>query len=168
MTFKSLFTIALLSMALVTFTGCSKSAKKAEGEDTMSSANVTDGDMQLNADSDSGKAGSLQTVYFDYNSAKLTSTAMATLKDNAAFLSKNTIDIQIEGHCDERGGVQYNLALGEKRAGAVKKYLTGQGIAAARISTVTFGKERPLSFGHDEESWSKNRRGNFVITATNK
>jgi len=168
MTFRSVFTIILLSMALVTFTSCSKSAKKSEGEEALSSSDMSEGDLQLNADSDSGKAGGLQTVYFDYNSSKLTDTTIATLKDNAAFLSKNTIDIQIEGHCDERGGVQYNLALGEKRAEAVKKYLIGQGIAAARISTVTFGKERPLAFGHDEDSWSKNRRGNFVITATNK
>ena len=71
----------------------------------------------------------------------------------------------IEGHCDERGGVQYNLALGEKRAMAVKQYLVSMGVNSSRVSTISFGKERPVSFGHEEASWSKNRRANFVVTA---
>ncbi len=122
--------------------------------------------LALNADSDSGKAGPLQTVYFDYNSAALTSDSKSTLKANAEFLKSNkAIEVQVEGHCDERGSVQYNIALGEKRAKAVKEYLTALGIAGKRLSTISFGKERPVGFGHDETAWGKNRRGNFVITA---
>lgn len=167
---KSVLTIALLSMALTIFSGCGSSSKKHEIEGPVATAqDMADMDLEVNADSDSGKAGNLQTVYFDYNSSRLTGSAKAALKDNAEFLMKvPALDIQIEGHCDERGGVQYNLALGERRAKAVKRFLISQGIRSGRISTVTFGKERPVSFGHDEDSWSKNRRGNFVITAVNK
>ncbi len=125
--------------------------------------------LQLNADSDSGKAGALKTVHFDYNSAVIRSDAKTVLKENADFLKANeTVEVKIEGHCDERGSVQYNLALGENRAKSVKSYLTALGIAAKRMSTISYGKERPVDFGHDETAWSKNRRGNFVITAIGK
>ena len=125
-----------------------------------------DSSSMLNGDSDSGKAAGLQTVYFDFNSSALSSMAQDTLMANARILQeKGNLQIQIEGHCDERGGVQYNLALGESRAKATKDFLTSQGISSDRITTISFGKEKPLSFGHDEESWSRNRRSNFVITA---
>ena len=71
--------------------------------------------------------------------------------------------IQIEGHCDERGTVEYNLALGERRANSAKRYLTSLGIPENRISTISYGKERPLDPGHNEEAWTKNRRAHFVI-----
>ncbi len=134
-----------------------KAASEVEG--------TADG-IELNADSDSGKAGPLKTIFFEFNSARLTDAARLELDGNADFLKMvSVVEIQIEGHCDERGGVQYNLALGEKRAKAIKDYLVTVGIESNRISTISFGKERPLSFGHDEESWGQNRRGNFVITA---
>jgi peptidoglycan-associated lipoprotein len=122
--------------------------------------------LELNGDSDSNKAGSLQTVYFDFNSAALSDATKASLENNAKFLKANTtVKVQVEGHCDERGGVQFNLALGERRAKGVREYLVSQGIDGSRVSTISFGKERPVAFGHDEEGWSKNRRANFVITA---
>lgn len=152
------------------FSGCSSSEKKAE----LSESNIMTEDQdtgaddmsfELNGDSDSGKAGSLTTVYFDFNSSSLSSSTRDALESNAAFLKENaSVEIQIEGHCDERGGVQYNLALGERRANAVKQYLISMGVPSSRVSTVSFGKERPVSFGHDESSWSRNRRANFVIT----
>ena len=73
--------------------------------------------------------------------------------------------MQIEGHADERGGIQYNLALGEKRAKAVREYLVALGVAQKRIGVVSYGKEKPVAFGHDEGAWEKNRRANFVVTA---
>ncbi len=122
--------------------------------------------LELNGDSDSGKAGPLQTVYFRFDSSSLGSTTRALLEANALFLKENdNVDIQIEGHCDERGGIQYNLALGERRARAVKDYLVAAGISSSRVTIVSFGKERPVEFGHDESAWGKNRRANFVITA---
>ena len=113
---------------------------------------------------DSGRAGALNTVYFAFDSSALSTSTRRTLSANAEFLKNNPkASIQIEGHCDERGGVQYNLALGERRAMAVRNYLSALGISTSRMSTISYGKERPLAFGHDEESWSKNRRANFVI-----
>lgn len=88
------------------------------------------------------------------------------LDDNIAFLAANVaVNIQIEGHADERGSSQFNLTLGEKRAQSVYDYLTGRGVDGKKLSVISLGKEKPVSFGHDEESWSKNRRANFVVTA---
>jgi peptidoglycan-associated lipoprotein len=75
----------------------------------------------------------------------------------------SNVKIQIEGHCDERGTVEYNLALGERRANSTKKYLTSLGISPDRISTISYGKERPADPGHNEEAWAKNRRAHTII-----
>lgn len=121
--------------------------------------------MELGGDSDSSLAGSLQTIYFDFNSSELNSQFLDILKTNAQVLKENlSMQVQIEGHCDERGGIQYNLALGEKRARVIKKYLELYGVEPNRLSIISYGKERPKVFGHSEEIWSQNRRGNFRIT----
>ena len=73
------------------------------------------------------------------------------------------VKIQIEGHCDERGTIEYNLALGERRANSAKKYLISLGMPADQISTISYGKEKPLDSGHNEEAWAKNRRDHFII-----
>ncbi len=164
---KSLFFIVLIAGSL---TACSTAKKKTtEGGDN--SAVVDNGSnsgigFEINGDSDSKKAGGLVTVYFDYNSSGLRQDTIDSLQNNVAFLKKNTtVKVNVEGHCDERGSVQYNLALGEKRAKAIKEYLTSNGVEASRVSVISLGKERPLAFGHDEGAWSQNRRGNFVIIA---
>ncbi|HJK86574.1 MAG TPA: peptidoglycan-associated lipoprotein Pal [Candidatus Megaira endosymbiont of Nemacystus decipiens] len=103
-------------------------------------------------------------VLFDLNSAAITHTAAKTLKKQADFLkTHDMLMITVEGHCDERGTKAYNLALGEKRAKAVKDYLVAQGIEEMRITTVSYGKERPAVLGHDAEAWAKNRRSVVVI-----
>ena len=123
-------------------------------------------DLKVNADSDSQEAGALETVYFPFNSSDLRQNAQNSLETNAEFLKKfKSLKVQVEGHCDERGSVQYNLALGEKRAQSIKDYLVASGVEPSRITTISFGKERPVSLNHDEVAWSKNRRGNFVIIA---
>lgn len=159
---------AIATTALLVTVGCSIKPKEAAKETVPSVTTETENKgpiLELNGDSDSGKAGALQTVYFEFNSAQLTDQTKNTLKDNAEFLKKSeTIEVQVEGHADERGSVQYNLALGEKRAKSVKTYLMGLGVKVKRMTTISYGKERPLTFGHDESSWSKNRRANFVIT----
>jgi peptidoglycan-associated lipoprotein len=105
----------------------------------------------------------LQTVYFDYDSYTLRQDAQATLRTNAGVIAKySDVRIQIQGHCDERGSEEYNLALGDRRARTIMDYLVNLGIAPNRLSTITFGEERPLDSGHGEISWSKNRRGEFV------
>lgn len=163
---KKIFTLLLVAGTL-TLTSCGGGAKKSDASgETVSTDSQSASNVEVNGDSDSGKAGALKTVYFDFNSAVLTGSTKSTLDANAAFLKDNTsVQVQVEGHCDERGGVQFNIALGEKRAASVKSYLVAMGIDAARISTISYGKERPVAFGHDDSAWSQNRRGNFVITA---
>ena len=104
------------------------------------------------------------TVNFDFDSAELTVSARSTLNRQAAFLSVNPdLMIVIEGHADERGTREYNLALGERRATAVRDYLVAKGINAARVRTVSYGKERPAVSGSDEAAWAKNRRAATVL-----
>lgn len=106
----------------------------------------------------------LDTIYFGYDSYDLSSTSLATLQSNAEFLKTYTEhDVVVEGHCDERGTIEYNLALGEKRASAVREYLVGLGVDRNRVRIITFGEERPQDGGHDESAWSKNRRAAFDV-----
>jgi len=106
----------------------------------------------------------LKDIRFDYDKYDIRREDEGILKENAAFLKKNpNMKVQIEGHCDERGTVEYNLALGERRANSTKRYLVSLGISADRISTISFGKERPLDPGHNEEAWAKNRRAHIVV-----
>jgi peptidoglycan-associated lipoprotein len=104
------------------------------------------------------------TVYFGFDSSELAGEAQATLDLQAAFLNVNpTIVVIIEGHADERGTREYNLALGDRRAVAVRDYLLAKGLNAARVRTVSYGKERPAVSGSNEESWAKNRRAATVL-----
>ncbi|MEW6411576.1 MAG: peptidoglycan-associated lipoprotein Pal [Candidatus Zixiibacteriota bacterium] len=110
------------------------------------------------------KEAQLQTVYFDFDKFNLRNDAKAALDHNASLLKEyEDVVIKIEGHCDERGTVEYNLSLGEKRAKAAQDYLVGLGIEPARISIISYGKERPIDTGHNEEAWAKNRRAEFRI-----
>jgi peptidoglycan-associated lipoprotein len=107
-----------------------------------------------------------QDIQFGYDKYDLEPRAREILAEKAFFLKKYpTARIVIEGHCDERGTSEYNLALGERRANAVKQYLAHLGVAENRISTVSYGKERPLDPGHNEAAWSRNRRAHFVIAS---
>lgn len=104
-------------------------------------------------------------VYFDFDSATLSSSSKTALAENAGILQDNPdIKVEVQGHADERGTTDYNLALGQKRANSVQSYLSGQGIAKSRITTVSYGEERPLQDGASETAWSKNRRAEFRIT----
>jgi peptidoglycan-associated lipoprotein len=108
----------------------------------------------------------LQPAYFGLDSSELDDKGRATVAANAEILKKYpTWMITIEGHCDERGTAEYNLALGERRAVAVKTYLVALGVSPDRLRTVSYGKEFPFDSGHAETAWSKNRRGHFVITS---
>ena len=105
---------------------------------------------------------SLSDVFFDFDQYNLSSEAKSTLEANARELKRVSGNVTIEGHCDERGTKAYNLALGDKRAGVAKDYLVSLGVTASRITTISYGKERPFDSGHDETAWAKNRRGHFV------
>lgn len=115
----------------------------------------------------SGKSkNAFDSVYFTFDSYELDPAAREALaKDFEAIKRQPGIKVRIEGNCDEIGSAEYNLALGEKRALAAKKYLSTMGIAAGRLSTISYGKEKPLDPGHDETARSKNRRDDFVIVS---
>jgi peptidoglycan-associated lipoprotein len=99
-------------------------------------------------------------VFFDYDKFAVRADAKATLDKQVAWLKKYpTYNLTVEGHADERGTREYNLALGERRANAVKEYLVGNGLPAARVKSISYGKERPVALGSNEAAWSQNRRG---------
>jgi peptidoglycan-associated lipoprotein len=113
----------------------------------------------------SGEGGPLADVRFDFDSSALTDAARATLEKHALWLqSHRESKVTIEGHCDERGTVEYNLALGEQRARVAHDYLVSLGVSAARLRTVSYGKERPLDPANTEEAWAKNRRAHFAVS----
>lgn len=104
-------------------------------------------------------------IFFDYNSSSLSGEAQATLERQANWLKQyGNVNAVVEGHCDERGTREYNLALGERRANAVKNYLVTLGVPAGRLSTISYGKERPAVLGSNESSWAQNRRGVTVLS----
>jgi peptidoglycan-associated lipoprotein len=108
--------------------------------------------------------GYIADAFFEYNDSSLSSDAQTALTNSATWLKKNgQYNLLIEGHCDERGTEQYNLALGDRRANQAKEYLVTLGVDAARIRTVSYGEERPFDPGHDESAWAKNRRDHLVL-----
>ena len=133
------------------------SSSSTSGASSASSGSAsTESDVQ-SADNMLAKVGS--TVYFDYDESSLTVEAQATLDRQAAFLKANpSIRIVIEGHCDERGTREYNLALGDRRASAASDYLVAKGVNASRLTTISFGKERPAVGGSNDTSYALNRR----------
>jgi peptidoglycan-associated lipoprotein len=126
------------------------------GEDDLADRSIDD----LNRNSP------LKPIFFLVDSADLDDSGRSIATANAEVLKKNpSWAVTIEGHCDERGTAEYNLALGERRASAVKAYLASLGVSSDRMKTVSYGKEFPFDMGHTEDAWSKNRRGHLVITA---
>jgi len=111
----------------------------------------------------------LRTIHFDYDSAEIRGDQRATLQANADWLREHSnVRILIEGHCDERGTREYNLALGNQRAQAATAYLTSLGISASRIETISYGEENPIALGEGEQYWSQNRRGEFVAVTSER
>jgi peptidoglycan-associated lipoprotein len=185
MTKKSLIiTILILCFGLIMI-GCPKKttvreepsvtkegAAKTEAEQAKETKAKEQFEKSLVAEKTPGIAGEvfesslLKDIHFDFDRYNIRPEDASILKENAALLKKySNIKIQIEGHCDERGTVEYNLALGERRANSAKNYLVSLGVSQARISTISYGKEKPLDPGHNEAAWAKNRRAHTVVTA---
>jgi peptidoglycan-associated lipoprotein len=111
------------------------------------------------------EGGPLEDIYFQFDQYELSEEAKAVLARHAAWLqARPAVKVMVEGHCDERGTVEYNLALGDKRARAARDYLAGLGVTEARLSAISLGKERPKDMGHDEAAWSRNRRAHFAVS----
>jgi peptidoglycan-associated lipoprotein len=107
-----------------------------------------------------------ELIHFDFDKADIRASDQSILDQKAAILGANSaVRLRVAGHCDERGSDEYNLALGNRRAAAAKRYLTGKGVADGRLEVVSYGKERPLDPGHSEDAWAKNRRDEFEVAA---
>ena len=145
--------------------GSSGSSSTSSTSSSGSSSSSASSSAAAGTDSAADKLASIgNTVYFSYDSAALDGNSQATLYRQAAFLNGNpSLTVTIEGHCDERGTREYNLALGERRAAAARDYLLAQGVDPARIRVISYGKERPIAAGSNETSWSKNRRAATVL-----
>ena len=107
------------------------------------------------------------TVYFDYDEANIRTDQRGNMRSNAELLQKYpSVKVLVEGHCDERGSDEYNMALGQRRADTAKQYLIEYGVTGSRINTVSYGESRPVDRGRNESSWAKNRRTEFVVMST--
>lgn len=168
---KSQNIILALGLALVV-SACSSSKKTedaspdslAPGESSAPSIETTPISFDAMG-SDSGKIAGLETVQFEYDQSSLSAESRKKIQGNVAWMKKNpSARVTVEGHCDSRGSNEYNIALGERRAKAVKAYMVSLGIAASRLETVSYGKEKPVANGDSESDHRKNRRANFVPT----
>lgn len=139
---KKLSMMVCLVIAVGLTVGCARKAKTAKAEKS---------------------SGNLQRIHFDFDKSHVKPEFESVLKNNAAWAqSNNNKKIVIEGHCDERGANEYNIALGDRRAMSTKKYMEGLGIPSNQLSTVSYGEERPMSNCHDESCWWQNRRADFT------
>ena len=126
---------------------------------------VTDETLPTSVD-EINRRGYLKDAFFDFDRFEIRTSERDALAGDATWLRAHPgIRVRIEGHCDERGTADYNMALGDRRAAAVKEYLVSLGVDASRMQTISYGKERPFATGHDEAAWAQNRRGHFVVTA---
>jgi peptidoglycan-associated lipoprotein len=164
------------ALALIFCGACKKRVKEAPlaGEDLGGQAALeepkleeaglgTQGFKEITADQAELKA-IFRDIPFDYDDFALRPDAKEILNSIAQWLMKNTAtQVLIEGHCDERGTIEYNLALGERRSSSAKKYLTQLGVDSERIFTISYGEERPIDSGHTESAWARNRRGHFLL-----
>ncbi len=170
---KNLLTLLVLTAA-VSVSACSKQKKDQPDFGMDGQGDLNQGMMMedINAEGMPGVNTAAQEqlvasagdrVFFGFDSSNVTPEGQQVLAKQALWLAGNNMNVTVEGHCDERGTREYNLALGEKRAQAVKNYLVSQGVAAGRISTISYGKEFPEFLGSTDDAFSKNRRGVTVV-----
>ena len=171
MFYKFLISIFLVLFVAACATKPKDTADASGSGSTSSDSSVSDGTITETTGSGivSGSQEDLivnvgDRVFFGYDSADLDSDALELLQDQVAWLKQNSdVSVTIEGHCDERGTREYNLALGEKRAQAVKNYLIGLGVNPDRVSTISYGKERPAVVGSNDGAWAQNRRSVTIV-----
>jgi peptidoglycan-associated lipoprotein len=176
----SMYISFVLLLGLVSMYGCPKktgmeSSPEAQRENVTAPATPatpSTGTEETNREASSGRlnersstsAKGLRPVYFDFDKAIIRDDAKAIMKANAGWLKANPkTKITIEGNCDERGTIEYNQALGQRRAVSAKQYLVALGVSGSRISLISYGKEKPVCAEHDEACWEKNRKDDFVV-----
>jgi peptidoglycan-associated lipoprotein len=166
--------VVLMIGLLVTASACSKKAKVDTTDQYPQAASQGPSDAELAAQQAADEALRLkqaamqafenEDVHFNFDDATLTSEAIEILNQKVAFLRDNAgVSITVEGHCDERGTNEYNIALGERRAQSIVSFLVNAGVPADMVKAVSYGEEKPLVMGSDESAWAQNRRGHFVL-----
>lgn len=167
------FVVGILVSSLIT--GCGRLRKSKKGPDELAAleeAAIKGEDIPLEGIPEGefiepesvGITGVFSDIYFDYDKSKIREEDYVVLDGIGDYMQKNpSVIIMIEGHCDERGSNEYNMALGEQRALSTRRYLVSQGIESGRLSTVSYGEEKPADAGHDESAWAKNRRAHFLV-----
>jgi len=176
---KMMYLSFALLVGIVTLWGCPKKAEvttlpEAQTEKAASTparsteATTAEAKPEVKPEESREKAGlmaeGLKPIYFDFDKSFIRDDAKTVMKANVEWLKANPkTKIRIEGNCDERGSVEYNQALGQRRATSAKRYLTEMGVSAHRISLISYGKEKPLCSEHDETCWQKNRRDDFIV-----
>ena len=168
---KRLLEVAVLGLLIATVSfGCSAKKKTAGG--AAAGGNLGEEGLAPGGSLERYKKGTLggeeggplKDIRFAYDSYDLDESARSVLRDSSAWLKDHARGkVEVEGHCDERGTVEYNLALGAKRARAAKDYLVALGVSADRLTTISYGEELPLCHEHDETCWQQNRRAHFVV-----
>lgn len=164
---SNLYRAVVSVFAVLLIASCASKKKTGDAggpEGGAMDASLSSQDMMGDAmGSDSGKIAGLSTVNFDYDSASLGTEARRKLAENAEWIKNaGSVTVQVEGHCDSRGSVEYNLALGERRAKSVKSYLASLGVEPKRLTIISYGEEKPLDASETEDAYAKNRRANFV------
>jgi len=164
--------LKVLAVILVATVAVSCAKKKKidgtpEGDETSADSSISNQEMSFDpSGSDSGSISGLQTVNFPYDSSVLGKEERQRIQGNAEWLKSHPeYNLQIEGHCDAKGSIEYNLALGERRAKAVRSYMSSLGVEPKRLSIISYGKEKPLQQGDSESVYAKNRRANFLPLA---
>jgi peptidoglycan-associated lipoprotein len=159
---KQAFLVALMGLSLLAFSGCADEKATDAAKTSMGPTESLD---SAKTDWSNGRTSpGMVPLYFDFDQSNIRKDQVAGMQANAAFIKKNAkSEIRIEGNCDPRGTNEYNMALGERRALAAKKYLVNLGISKANLSTISYGEERILVQGDDESSYAQNRRDDFVI-----
>jgi peptidoglycan-associated lipoprotein len=171
----ALLLVALLAAGVVVLTGCG--SKEEVMEEPIIEPDVTDDDVAAMTGDDIPQVdrddtlyidvpgGGFADIHFEFDQYRILSRDESTLAGIASWLKENPdTRVLIEGHCDERGTNEYNMALGEQRALAARRYLVGLGIESDRLTTISYGEERPLAFGSTEDAWAQNRRAHFAVS----
>lgn len=158
----------LVVLVSLMFAGCGKKSVDAPGvsdPEAMGPAESLESDVSATDNIMEGRtSGPMLPVYYDFDSSAIRSDQVERIETNGDFMKQNPdVNVRIEGNCDPRGTKEYNLALGERRAQSAKKYLVNLGVDESRLTTVSWGEEKLLLYGHDEISWAQNRRSDFVI-----
>lgn len=155
--------LALTAMLLMGASACSKKTVQMPDPGSQAQATGVESKDPITTQPESPASTELMDIFFEFDQSQIRNEAMNTLNANGkALMADPTVKLTLEGHCDERGTVEYNLALGDRRARSTKAYLVTYGVESSRLSTVSYGEERPFAQGQSESAWAQNRRVHFA------